>query len=586
MRRSALVALTLSVALVSMSCSSSGGVGSEKASNQRPSSTTGAASGSPSGTGSLDWGRCTGKTTEMAGLECARLKVPVDPAKPEGPTVELALARKPSTGSPQERIGSLVMNPGGPGGSGLEFLAGASSAFPSSLTDRFDLVSWDPRGVGESDPVRCLNDEQKDAQLEGDLSPDTDAERARLEKDAAQLQAACEKNNPQLINHMSTADVAADLDRIRAAVGDEQLTYMGFSYGTAIGATYATLFPTRSRALVLDGSVAPDSSAEQEALVQATGFERVLGKFVDACNASTTCALAPDARGAIDAARASLESDPITVDGPGGSRTLGPDLFDFGLGTALYESSTWSATADAIKNLRDGGADTLLSLVDRQTGRQPDGTYDNSSDAQVMVNCADQRDRPTAAQAREAEARIIAAAPRYGPLLGTGLDTCSAWPTAANPTPVPTGAGAPPVLVVGTVGDPATPYEWAQQMAAALAGGRLLTYEGDGHTAFLSGGPCIQDAVVNYLVNLTLPADGTRCPTTETPGDQFGGVRQTVVDELTKGGVPEKVANCIVDGMIAQVGEARFNELILRSDQEEITKLAAAQTLKCATAGG
>ena len=585
MRRSALLGLILTAGLVPLACSSTDGVGAEKASDPRPSTTAGTAAPAPDAA-ATDWGRCSGKEARTAGLECARLEVPVDPAEPDGPTVELALARKPSTGSPSERIGSLVMNPGGPGGSGLEFLAGAAAAFPSSLTDRFDLVSWDPRGVGESDPVRCLDDERKDAQLEGDLSPDTEEERARLERDATELREACERNNPELIDHMSTADVAADLDRIRAAVGDEKLTYLGFSYGTAIGATYATLFPERSRALVLDGSVSPDSSAEQEALVQAGGFERVLGKFVDACNASATCALAPDARGAIDAARASLETDPIEVDGPGGPRTLGPDLFDFGLGTALYESSTWSATADAIKNLRDGGAETLLSLVDRQTGRQPDGTYDNSSDAQVMVNCADQRDRPTPAEARAAEARIIAAAPRYGPLLGIGLDGCSTWPAPANPTPVPTAAGAPPVLVVGTVGDPATPYEWAQQMAAALQGARLLTYEGDGHTAFLSGGPCIQDAVVAYLVELRLPAEGTRCPTTETPGDQFGGVRQTVVDELTKGGVPESVAECIVDGMIEEVGEARFNELILRSDQDEITKLAAAQALECATGGG
>ncbi len=534
-------------------------------------------------TGALRWSECTNQVGDLTGLECATLDVPVDPADPEGPTTSIALARSPSTGTAEERIGSLILNPGGPGGSGLEFLSNAAAAFPSELTDRFDLVSFDPRGVGESDPVRCLDDAAKDEDISGDLTPDTPEEQAELDRRAEELRTACERNNPELAEHMSTADVAADLDAIREAVGDEQLTYMGFSYGTSIGAVYATRFPDRVRALVLDGSTDPGSSVEEQAAVQATGFERALTRFVAACNSSPRCPLAPDAAGRIDATRAALEIQPVQVADERGTRTLGPDQFDFGLATALYDTSLWQSTAKAVAELQDGGAQKLLALVDRQTGRQPDGTYDNSSDAQVMVNCSDQNERLDPQAATDAEARIVAAAPIFGRLLGTGLDDCTPWPLPANPVPTIDASGAPTVLVVGTVGDPATPYEWSERMVEALGSATLLTYEGDGHTAFLTAGPCIQDAVAAYLVDLEVPAAGTRCPA-EASVDPFEGLSQTVVDELVKGGLPRVLASCIVDGIVADVGEDEFERIVLENDTEELTKLATAQTLACAAA--
>lgn len=582
MKRSPFLILLAASAVLAMSCSRGEDPVAQKESAPRSSGTPN--STPASGTQQLDWKRCKGELTSLAGLQCASLQVPLDPAKPAGGTVELALARKKSTGPPSQRIGSLVMNPGGPGGSGLEFLANAATEFPDELTRRFDLVSFDPRGVGESDPVRCLDDAQKDEQLTGDLSPDTPQETARMEADQKDLREGCEQRNPQLITHMSTADVAADLEQMRIALGDDKLNYLGFSYGTAIGAAYATTYPDTIRAMVLDGSVSPSSTPTEEALVQATGFERTLGNFVAACNADTSCPLAPDAAAAIESTRSSLEANPVTVKAKSGNRTLGPDLFEYGLATALYDSSTWGPTAQAIKDIRTGGAETMLALVDRQTGRKPNGSYDNSTDAQVMVNCADAKVRPTKAEADAAEAQIIQAAPTFGPLLGSGLTSCDGWPRAANPVPVPDAAGAPPILVVGTVGDPATPYEWAQQMASTLKSGVLLTYEGDGHTAFLRGGTCIENAVVNYLIKLTVPPTGTRCPAEKGSGG-FGDVKQMLIDELTKSGLPEDVSTCIVDGMVAEVGESGFNKLILESNQEEITKLATAQTLKCAAGG-
>lgn len=585
--RLAVACIVATTALVAVGCRGSSTTHARKESSPRPTTPKGdiPERALPHGAAAPDWTACTGKLTAQAGLQCATLSVPVDPSKPEGATIDLALARKPATGSSQERIGSLIMNPGGPGGSGLEFLANAAGSFPTELTQRFDLVSFDPRGVGDSAPVRCLDDAQKDAQLQGDLTPATEADREKLDADQKEQREGCEKRNPELIRHMSTADVASDLDRIRAAVGDAKLNYLGFSYGTSIGATYAAMFPGNIRAMVLDGSVSPSATAVDEAMTQATGFEHTLANFVADCDKDPSCALHPDAAGAIAATRASLEAEPVTVTTRSGKRTLTKDLFDYGLATALYDTSTWGPTAQAIKDIRSGGATTLLALVDRQTGRQPDGTFDNSSDAQTMVNCADQKDRPTEAEAEAAEARINAAAPTFGPLIGAGLNGCDDWPEPAEPTPEPSAVGAPPILVIGTVGDPATPYEWAQQMSTALTGSVLLTYEGDGHTAFLRGGPCIEQAVVSYFIDLTTPAKGTRCPAAAS-SSSFGGVRDELLKQFSDAGIPDKVATCIVDGMIKRVGEAKFNDMVMQNDQDALTKLIQATAVTCAMSGG
>ena len=519
----------------------------------------------------------------MAGLECASLEVPLDPTEP-GDEIDLAVARTPSTGDESERIGSLVLNPGGPGGSGIEFLAGAASSFPEELTDRFDLVSFDPRGVGQSSPVRCLDDDAKDAQLEGDLSPDTPAEVERAIDDVQEQLAACERNSGEMLAHMSTADVAADLDELRAALGDEQLSYLGYSYGSEIGAAYATLFPERTRALVLDGSVSPDATDEQELTAQARGFDRTYESFVETCDADPECPLGPDTAATMQRTRDQLEQSPVEVSDESGTRELSRDLFDLGVATALYDTSLWSALSNAVADLSDGGAEVLLSLVDRQTGRQPDGSYDNSSDAQVMVSCSDTSERPGVDEALAAAERIAAAAPTFGELTAFGALTCVGWPEPANPLPTPTGEDAPPVLVVGTVGDPATPYEWSVQMSEALQSGVLLTYEGDGHTAFLRGGECIDDAVVDYLVDLVVPDEGTRCPAVAEESG-LTSLRDELIAQLSERGTPEQLAECVVDGAIDEVGEEEFERLVLGSDQQEITRLFSAQALRCAAGG-
>jgi pimeloyl-ACP methyl ester carboxylesterase len=569
----------LAVVVVLGACSGTGTATATKQSEPREVEAT----ATPSSPGTLSWSSCRDTLARTAGLQCASLGVPLDPAEPDGDTISIAVARARSTGSDEERIGSLVLNPGGPGGSGIEFLTSAAAAFPPELTDRFDLVSFDPRGVGESTPVRCIDDATKEEQLSGDLSPDTAEELEDALDDQEEFLEGCQQNSGELIEHMSTADVAADMDLLRAALGEDRLNYLGYSYGTSIGAVYATLFPENVRTMVLDGSVSPQASDEDQLLAQAQGFERTLANFVAACNASSDCALAPDAQAAIDATRQQLETSPVEVETESGTRSLGPDLFDLAVATALYDTTLWGALALSVDQVDSGGAATLLSLVDRQTGRQPDGSYDNSSDAQTMVSCSDSAERPSVDEATATAQRILEQAPIFGGVTAYGALGCLGWPTAANPLPELTGVGAPTVLVVGTVGDPATPYEWSEQMAQALESAVLLTYEGDGHTAFLRGGPCIDDAVVAYLVDLTVPAEGTRCPAQDTEAT-FTSIRDEVLAQLEQS-IPSDVATCVIDGIIADIGEAEFTQLVLSGDQERLTRLVTAQAMQCAAGG-
>lgn len=578
-----LLALMAAVTLVAAACTGTGGEIASAKSNTRGDTREESAAGSDR---ELDWGACTQKLASAAGLECAVLPVPIDREAEDSDSIDLALARVPADGDPDQRIGSLLFNPGGPGGSGIEFLTNAALMVPEELRERFDLVSWDPRGVGESTPVRCLTDERKDAQTSGDLSPDDKAEMDRAVEDQQEFRDGCVEKNPEMVEHMSTADVAGDLDEIREALGDEKLNFVGFSYGTAIGATYATMFPDRVRAMVLDGAVSPTATDLEQTTTQAAGFEKTYLNFVATCDKDPGCALAGSTAAAVEAVRSRLDGKPVVVDTASGERELTRDLFDIGLATGLYDTSVWGALARAIGDIDGDGGELILSLADRQLGRNPDGTWDNSSDAQTMVNCADARDRLTLDEAIAATEEVEDAAPTFGEVLKTGPLGCVDWPEPANPVPEWTAQGAPPILVVGTAGDPATPYEWSEQMAAALDGAVLLTYEGDGHTAFMRGGPCIDDAVVAYLVDLTLPEAGTRCPaTTAAEGTGVGDIRNQLIKELTAAGVPQSVAECIADRLEADLGSAGLEDLLLSGDSEELTKKVTDITLECMAEG-
>jgi pimeloyl-ACP methyl ester carboxylesterase len=446
------------------------------------------------------------------GFECATLVVPRDYGAPRGATIDVALIRQRAT-DPDARIGSLLVNPGGPGASGVEFVRSAAGLLPEALQARFDIVGFDPRGTGETIPIDCGVD--LDPVFALDTSPDDAAERAEIEATYTELGRACENANGEDLAAVSSVETVRDMNRIRASVGDEQLTYLGYSYGTYLGALYADMFPARVRAMLLDGAVDPALDPADSTIEQAVGFERALDAFLDDCAGERECAFhsGGDPAAALDDLLAEIDEDGVPVsDG----RTLGPGEADLAIAEALYFGEVEYATlARALAAVDDGDADPLLALSDRYTGRAEDGTYDDSKDAFWAISCRDSGfPATTDAALRALEARATAAAPHFGAASVYLGSVCSHWPVG----PVAASGAlhaqrAPPILVVGTTGDPATPVAWAESLADQLASGVLVVVEGTQHGAFgFEADPCIDDIGVAYLVDLDVPPPGTRCP--------------------------------------------------------------------------
>jgi len=468
------------------------------------------------GTGTLDWSGCGGRAGDLIDLECATLVVPLDHADPDGELIEVAVART-ATADDDRRIGSLVFNPGGPGGSGIEFLTSAAALVPAAIADRFDLVSFDPRGVGESTPIECEVDFDDDVTL---LETGDDDGWERLLAEAESRNEICSTDSLVLEPYVGTNNAARDLDALRDALGDEQLSYVGFSYGTRLGAAYAELFPDRVRALVLDGAVKPTDDRALLGLEQGPSFDAALESFAAACDADADCALA-DVGPALDVVTGLIEE----VDSAGSfptdddDRILTPGELQLGVFAALYSTQLWPVLADALvaAETREDGS-LLQVLADSYLGRQPDGTYDNSQVAGFAINCADDPSRPSADEVRR-QAELSADASEYfGDFLRASTG-CIGTPDAIDPIAIGPADGAAPILVIGTTGDPATPYEWSVEMAELLSSGVLYTVEAEGHTAFLSV-PCADAVVIDYLVDLELPDQGSSC-TADAPDDVF-----------------------------------------------------------------
>ncbi|MFW2334378.1 alpha/beta hydrolase [Ilumatobacter sp.] len=451
----------------------------------------------------LGWSSCEG----IEGLECSTLAVPLDHADPEGQAIDIALARQPA-GDPANRIGSLVFNPGGPGGSGIEFLEFAVFAIPPDVADRFDLVSFDPRGVGASAAVECdlVLDDGVELVADGDRA----AWDALLASSLTDL-GTCTAEPGALGQYVGTNNAARDLDRIRAALGDEQLSYVGFSYGTRLGATYAELFPDRVRALVLDGAVKPTTDLAQLGADQGAGFDNAFENFAAACDADPDCLLRElgptlDVAAAVRAEIARAGS--FTTDDP--ERVLTPGELDLGIISALYSKDAWPFLAQAIY-LADTVADGSLFqvLADNYLGRRPDGSYANQTEANAFINCADDAARPDVDSTWQ-EADAVAAGSRYFDDALRASTGCLGIDDAIDPLVLGPAAGAAPILVIGTTGDPATPYEWSVEMADSLESGVLYSVEAEGHTAYTSI-DCVSDVVGAYLIDLEVPDEGGSC---------------------------------------------------------------------------
>ncbi|MDQ1462599.1 MAG: hypothetical protein QOI08_4083 [Actinomycetota bacterium] len=454
-------------------------------------------------TGTVEWKRCDT-------LECASLSVPVDYARPTGPHLTLALARLPAAGPSK---GVLFTNPGGPGASGIDLLRGAGDVFPAEIRNSFDLVSWDPRGVGASTPVTCLDN--LDAFFAVNRDPHTAAQVAQNVDATRSFVDACKRNSGNLLPFMSTAATVRDLDSIRAAIGAQQINYVGFSYGTFIGASYAERFPKRVRAMVLDGVVDPARSFAQSTIDQAKGFDDDLDAFLAHCRADDNCSFAQggDPAAAYDDLATTIAAEPIPATVDGEHRTLGPGEFDLGVASALYAGAPgYKTLADALAQAGRGTGDALLALSDNYTGRQNGGKYSNETAVFYATGCVDGPAPPTVAAVQRLAAQVAKVAPRLGPSSVWLALPCTFWPVPAQGNAAPIRAtGAPPILVVGTTHDPATPYVWAQSLARELASGVLLTSDAASHTSYGHGDQCVDANTDRYLLELRVPAAGTRC---------------------------------------------------------------------------
>ncbi|MGW2870619.1 alpha/beta hydrolase [Kitasatospora sp. NPDC001225] len=459
----------------------------------------------------IDWRSCPGEDDgdqDAAAVRCATLKVPLDYADPGGRTVDVALA-KVAAADPKRRLGALLLNPGGPGNSGVDMVRWGWQSYQGPLHDRYDLVGFDPRGAGDTTPVHCLDDRTRD---QWNATDDPAYDHARI------LAEACRARHADLLPHLGTRDTARDLDVLRGALGERRLDFLGFSYGTHLGARYAEEFPERTGRLVLDGAVDHSAPAARLGIEAAVAAETGLRAFAAACATE-------------DGAACPLGADPAAA--PQRLARFLDGLRDHPLraadGRTLTAALGWVAALDVLSDgrrswprLREalepavtrGDADGLLALADGADGRGEDGRYRTPADAFAAISCADGPPPPTEAELRPALAELAARAPLtsgHDPV-GILLEAdCRSWPYRPAEPPRPVRApGSAPLLVIGSTADPVTPYAWAERLSAGLEHGVLLTREGDGHTAYDKSG-CVRAAVTAFLVDGRLPAAGTHC---------------------------------------------------------------------------
>ena len=474
----------------------------------------------------LDWKDCPAPSEAEGGgdtpsplpngtkWQCATMKAPLDWGDPKGDTIGIALIRAKASGNARNRIGSLVFNFGGPGGSGVTSLPAFAEDY-ATLRTRYDLVSFDPRGVGRSKPVQCESDAQLDAYFQQDATPDDSTERTQLLERTKQFNDACEKHSKTILPHVRTTDAARDMDLMRHVLGDDKLHYFGISYGTELGGVYAHLFPKNVGRAVLDAVVDPTQSPEQSALGQAKGFQLALDNFADDCTSKTTdCPIgdtAQDVKDRIAKLLKDLEKKPIPGILP---RELTQTAATNGIAQALYSKDFWEFLTEGLQQAYDGDGRALMLLSDTMNGRDQNGEYSNIAAANVAINCSDEKPRYSADYVQQKLPEFRAASPLFGDYLAWGMVSCTDWAVpGADDHPDVGAPGSAPILVVGNTGDPATPYAGAKKMVEALGKGVgvELTYRGQGHGAYDSKNKCVQNAVNGYLLGGKVPKAGTVC---------------------------------------------------------------------------
>lgn len=447
-------------------------------------------------------------------LTCATILVPLDYQNPDTDRIGVRVAKRPA-GNPASRVGTLLINPGGPGGSGIDYVRSADFLFSPEILDKFDIVGFDPRGVAESDPIECLKPFETDELIASDASPDNAQETDYLIALSAKIGELCAERAPNLISAIGSMDVARDMDIIRQVLGESKLDYLGKSYGTLLGALYAEMFPKQVGRFILDGAIDPSLEPSELSYQQAIGFEVALQRFIDDCVTHDDCPLdagGKEGKAEILALLAKIDKRPLNTDDP--NRPLTESLAVLALASLLYDDQEgWPILRWVLGDALLGDGATMLEVVDFYVDRNPNGTYSgNSTDALYAVNCFDVRPTPDAAKTAELAKQWREQAPVFGEYLAWGMLPCATWP-AHSSTPVSrvNAKGAAPILVIGTLYDPATTYSQSIGLADQLESGVLVTWEADGHTAYGRGSKCIDEIVDAYLVRGVVPKDGIVC---------------------------------------------------------------------------
>lgn len=457
----------------------------------------------------VDWSDCGANW-------CGTVTAPMNWDDPSADTIELALTVAPATG---ERQGAIFYNPGGPGASGVEYVQDfADYLLHPDVREHYDLVGFDPRGVGASTPISCYDDPQELYDWLWEIpqgpapEPLSDAD-LQLQLESAQWFAdACLTHTGPFLEFVGTEQVAADLDLMRSLLGEQQLSYLGVSYGTLIGSTYADLFPDNVGRMVLDAAVAPDTTDFEGTLHQAAGFELAYGNFVADCLQQQDCPFDGTKAEALQQTRAlidAIDADPIPVaDG----RELGSGAFFIAIAANLYSDFQWQTLRGIIGDVMAGRGETAFAAADEYYGVRPDGTFaDNSLEALIAVNCLDYPPVTDFDQVRENAEAIMAAAPTLGPDF-VGLGSCAAWPFEATRVPHEiTAPGAEPIIVIGGRNDPATSYEQAVDLAAMLESGVLISVSAEGHGQYNQGNACVDQPVNQYFLTGTAPTGPIDC---------------------------------------------------------------------------
>jgi len=462
---------------------------------------------------SIDWQPCQ----DADGFDCAAVAVPRDYRHPSGRTLDLAVTRLPATG---DRIGSLFVNYGGPGADAVATTKAIGAELFASLNDRFDIVAFDPRGTGESeDPIDChANQETLGVYRQRFPTPENLDVGDWVGVNERYIH-RCLRLNPKILPYVSTANAARDMDLLRGAVGDRKLSYLGFSYGTFLGATYASMFPNRYRALVLDGALDADKYINRPLLAlreQSSGFERALDRFFQACAVNQVACSGfggDDPHAAFDDLVERLQADPQPASATDPRLVDGDDVLS-GTLIDIYAKQLWPYLASALAAAEAGDYAPIRGEADLSYGRNPDGTYDPGLDRYFAIGALEQRYPPDVSTYIEAGEHSWALFDHFWWNSGYVELPWGLWPVKPRGVfygPFHAKGSAPATLVVGTTYDPATPYRGAKRLVAELGNARLLTMRGDGHTAYGGNSPCIDSAVDAYLEDGTLPDQGTVC---------------------------------------------------------------------------